>query len=1320
MPNRKHAYLFAICVLFSLLPTHRATAQSYYFKNYQVQQGISGNTITSILQDRKGFMWFGTRNGLNRFDGTQFRIFSQDTDNPSSIGSNSILSLFEDPAEKLWVGTYKGIYLYDAIKESFRPFTKIPRGEVRHIKGDSNHTIWIISDFHLYKYNTKTDDLRSYQANNMQSIALHVSPNGQVYVATTTGLVKIYNPGKDSFETFDIAKINNNQTVTYIQDLYPINDSLLLIGTMNKVFLLNRTQSSLQNIFENSSYTGNIQLHTILRHTPTRFWLGTETGIYVWDMDKGITHHIEKHFTNPYSISDNVIYTFCADREGGVWIGTFFGGVNYYSSSLSSFQKYSPVSGENNLSGNLVHEICPDESGNIWIGTEDAGLNKLDPATGKIKQFLPGQGAGSISYQNIHGLAVDGHELWIGTYEHGLDVMDLRTEKVVRHYKDGPGVHDLKGNFIVALHRTGKGELLVGTWNGLFTYNRKENNFSQLPFFNTQIQAIYEDESGTIWACTYGNGVYFYNRSTNKGGRLVHDSLNTSSIPNNYVNNLFQDSQKNLWFSTESGICSYSVTTGQITRYTDGYLNNQTFRILEDSLQQLWISTAKGLVRLDPKTRQTKQYNTTNGLLSDQFNYNSGYRSPQGDMYFGTVKGMIRFRPEALPKNSFVPPVFITGIQVNNQPRLFAATQQGKMILPYDSSSISIDVAALSYLLPEMNEYAYKMEGIDKDWTYLKTNRKIYFTKLSPGDYTFLLKGSSTGEIWNDKISRLQISILPPIWASTWAYLFYLLAGLGIAGLIVRYYYLAFTEKNKRKMEAFEMGKEREIYNAKIEFFTNVAHEIRTPLTMIKLPLDKLLQTNSTNTAITESLLTMKKNTKRLIDLTDQLLDFRKAEANNFSLNFISTNITELIKEVYNNFKSIAEEKELNFKLETPRVSLQAYVDTEAFRKILINLIGNSIKYAKSEILIKLLPFSSDDTVFTIEFRNDGFLIPVDQKEKIFEPFYRLKETEKQPGTGIGLPLSRSLAELHKGVLELKEPDGKINNFQLTIPIHQDNEINFLEEAAEEELTIAELSGSEATGNNAKLHILVVEDNKEIAVFLQKELTANYQISRANNGEEALDIVAGENIQLVISDIMMPVMDGIELCRRIKTNIEYSHIPIILLTAKNTLNAKIEGLEVGADAYIEKPFDFDHLQAQISNLLTNRKIIKEYFARSPITHLRGMANTKADTEFLDRLNAAIEDKIEDHSIDVDQLCRMMNMSRTSLYRKIKAISDLTPNELINITRLKKAAELLSTGNYKVNEVSSMVGYSLTSNFSRDFNKQFGMTPSAYLSGMEKP
>ena len=458
------------------------------------------------------------------------------------------------------------------------------------------------------------------------------------------------------------------------------------------------------------------------------------------------------------------------------------------------------------------------------------------------------------------------------------------------------------------------------------------------------------------------------------------------------------------------------------------------------------------------------------------------------------------------------------------------------------------------------------------------------------------------------------------------------------------------------------------------------------------------------------------KNTDRLIHLTDQLLDFRKAEADNYTLNFIKTDINELLKELFSIYRPMAEEKQLSFRLEIPRSSLMAYVDPEAIRKVFSNLFSNAIKYAEKAVWVKLYPFNSEDTLFHIEFKNDGIQIPTDHKEKIFEPFFRLKQTEKYAGTGIGLSLSRSLTELHQGRLTFKPSSDHFNCFALSLPFHQQHEMD-LEQyevipAGTNPILIDE--SREKTLHPELLSILIVEDNTEIAGFLQKELQARFNVYKAFNGQEALEILSKENIQLIISDIMMPVMDGIELCRKIKTEIQYSHIPVVILTAKNTLKSKIEGLETGADAYIEKPFVFEHLMAQVNNLLHNRNIVREFYAHSPLAHIKGMALTKADKGFLEELQQVIDTNITNRDLDVDTLAKMMNMSRPTFYRKIKGLSDLSPNELITISRLKKAAELMSEGKYKITEVATIVGYHLNSNFSRDFSKQFGMSPSNYI------
>ncbi|MGN6533767.1 MAG: hybrid sensor histidine kinase/response regulator transcription factor [Ginsengibacter sp.] len=529
----------------------------------------------------------------------------------------------------------------------------------------------------------------------------------------------------------------------------------------------------------------------------------------------------------------------------------------------------------------------------------------------------------------------------------------------------------------------------------------------------------------------------------------------------------------------------------------------------------------------------------------------------------------------------------------------------------------------------------------------------------------------------------------------------------------MRYYHLAVTEKNKRRIESIKIHTEREIYNAKINFFTNLAHEIRTPLTLIKMPLDKLLKSNITDNNVNESLKMMKKNTTRLIDLTNQLLDFRKAEANKFSLTFSETDISELVSEVFSTFKPAADQKNLSYKLLLPRITLHAFIDSEALKKILSNLFNNAIKYATGFVTIKLLPFSSEDTMFNIEVRNDGHIISEQHKDKIFEPFFRIKETEKEAGTGIGLPLARSLAQLHKGDIILKTSPERENIFLLSLPIHQETEIN-LNKSKEDDRSNITAKNFSTEIDLSKPNLLLVEDNKDILNYIGQELEQKYNIFLALNGQEAITILENKNINVVVSDIMMPIMDGIDLCKTIKSDFQHSHIPIILITAKNSLQSKIEGLEVGADAYIEKPFSLDHLQAQITNLLSNRKIIKEYFARSPLTHLKGIACSKADKEFLENLNDTISQHITDSELDVDRLSSIMNMSKATLYRKIKGLSDLSPNELINLSRLKKGAELLSNGQYKINEVAYMIGYSLPTNFSRDFQKQFGISPSNFI------
>ncbi|WP_224997875.1 two-component regulator propeller domain-containing protein [Cesiribacter sp. SM1] len=1304
------------------------SAQSYYFRNYQVESGLSHNSGICTMQDKQGFLWFGTKDGLNRFDGHTFKVFRNNTNDTSSIGSNFIQALYESGG-KLWVGTDKGLYQYDEKTEKFSLLKITTNSYIRDITEDKAGNLWFISGFTLYRYDRSRQVLQSYETNKyFLATSLCITPDGTLWVSSTEGTLNSYNAAHDAFVSYDVFENSSPAATDWIETIYPTGQESILVGTQSQGFKLFSTRhGSYQDILTHDTDSSALFVRDFVKSSENEFWVATEAGMYIYDLEKGTLTNLKKSYNNPYSISDNAIYTLYKDQEGGIWAGTYFGGVNYYPKQYTPFEKFFPKMSENSISGNAVREICQDRWGNIWIGTEDAGLNKFNPKTGQFTNYNTSDQKRGLSHYNIHGLLAIGDELWIGTFHQGLDVMDIKTGKIIRHYGAGPQEGALKSDFVYAILKTRSGKILVSTSAGINQYNAEKDEFDPVSHFPDQFYTImFEDSEGVLWAGTYRDGLYYYNPATRQKGFYKNEAQNASSLSNNAVNGIFEDSKHNLWITTEDGLNLFNRKEKQFRRINteEGLPSNVTYRVLEDKDQHLWISTSKGLVWYDPATEEMIVYTKAHGLLSDQLNYGSSYMDADGSMYFGTVKGLMRFDHTKFLKNTYIPPIYLTGFQVHNQelpvnkpnsPLQNSITFTDKIVLNHKQSSFSLDFAALSYTAPGMAEYAYKMEGLDRDWTYLKTNRKVYFTQLPPGNYTFQVKASNSSGLWNEKATSLEIVILPPFWASSWAYAIYALLGISLVMLGVTYYHRVAQRKNLRRIKLLESEKEKEIYQAKIEFFTNVAHEIRTPLTLIKGPLENVLRSAVDCPDIKDSLRIMNKNTNRLLDLTNQLLDFRKTEAKGFSLNFVKVNISELVEETYYRFKPAADQKNLSYKLNLPEAPLFAFVDKEAFTKILSNLLNNALKYAESRVQLSFTPLSPADKEFVIEIRNDGHLIPYEMKQKIFEPFFRLKESENELGTGIGLSLSRSLAELHKGTLVLKQSESDLNVFVLSLPLHQENEFNLYDDQLAE-TNNAELHKEEPEpAGETRPNLLLVENNREMLEFIAGELSADYHILKAYNGERALELLQKESVQLIVSDVMMDGMGGFELCKQVKANIDNSHIPIILLTAKNSLQAKIEGLESGADAYIEKPFSPEHLKVQITNLLTNRTKIKEYFSSSPLVHLKSIAYSKADELFLEKLNEAIYKNIADADLNVDHLAEIMNMSRPTLYRKIKAISNLTPNELINIARLKKAAELLIEGEYKIYEIANIVGYNSQTSFGRNFLKQFGMTPSEYAS-----
>jgi ligand-binding sensor domain-containing protein/signal transduction histidine kinase len=1031
--------------------------QPYYFRHYQVENGLSNNAVICSVQDKRGFLWFGTKDGLNRFDGYSFKIFRANPDKAGSIGGNFILSLHEDSNGVLWIGTEKGLYRYNEASENFTLLKTDAITPVSDIKMDGKKNLWFISDFQLIKYNEKSHKITYYPIDkHFEATSLCVLRDGTLWASTAAGFIMQYNARNDSFNKFDVFNHSQKPVSKWIEKVYSAANGIILIGTSNQgAKAFDSRNGTYKDLLTYNPDKTEIFVRNFVQTSAEEFWIATETGIFIYNLKTEKFTNLQKKYNDSYSISDNAVYTFCQDKEGGIWAGTYFGGVNYFPKPFTSFKKYFPKIGENSLSGNVVREICQDNAGNMWIGTEDAGLNKLDIATGKFTHFQPTGTDGSISYSNIHGLLVHGDQLWIGTFEHGLDIMNTKTGKVVKHFVSSDK-NLLRSNFIYCIYKDPSGQIMIGTTRGIYTYNDDTEEFKPLPIIPllNWYTTILKDEERNIWAGTYGNGVHFLDTKTNKTLNFRHKEDDKTSLSSNRINCIFEDIDKNLWFATEGGLCKLNRRSNNFHRYNtdNGFPSNFIISILEDEEKNLWISTTKGLVRFNPKTEEISVYTKTIGLLTDQFNFNSAFKDAQGRMYFGSAKGLISFNPSEFKKNATIPKVYITGFQVNNKDLAIATdgsplkksiTYTDKITLKNNQSTFSIDFAALSYTAPEMSQYAYKMEGLDRDWIYLVSNRKAYFTGLPAGNYTFKVKAANSSGIWNPKETSLRIEILPPWWSSWWAYSAYTFMGLLIVYYGVRNYHKNIEEKNKRKIELLESAKEKEIFQAKIEFFTNVAHEIKTPLTLIKGPLEKVMKkANGAFPEVNNSLKIMEKNTKRLIDLTNQLLDFRQTEIKGFSLSFVKADISELLKDTLNSFKPLAEEKDLSIVIKLPKNPVYGYVDLEAMNKILSNLFTNAIKYADQKLFVHLLPFKIGDSYFTIVIKNDGYIIPYVMKEKIFEPFFRLKETEKQKGTGIGLALSRSLAELHKGTLELQEGEENMNVFSLKLPVHQENEFD--------------------------------------------------------------------------------------------------------------------------------------------------------------------------------------------------------------------------------------------------------------------------------------
>ncbi|QES88581.1 sensor histidine kinase [Rhizosphaericola mali] len=1033
--------IFFLTFILSLFGNKGIFSQSYYFKHNQVEKGLSNNTVFCCIQDKDGFIWMGTKDGLNRYDGNEFKIYHNFT-YKNGQRDNYIRTLYLDNIGIIYIGTRTGVFKYQKEDNIFTPIL-FTGEEINDLKKDSENNLWIISNHQLFRIKNKT--IKRYSnLDHLGLTSLCIDKQGVVWISTDIGILKKWNSYKDTFEDVDLFPNKNNASDAHIEKLYTDSDGKIWIGTASNGIVRFDPQTHTKTTIDfKDELLNHIYVRDFIEYDKYELWIATEYGIVIYNTQTKKSTHLYHIYGNDYSLASNAIYCLLKDAEGGVWIGSYFGGVDYYNKRYSYFEKYFVQSQSTNISGNIVREIVADYKNNLWIGTEDGGLNKLDINNHNITQLNPSKNKTNLSYFNIHGLLPIGSKLYVGTFEHGLDVLNINTNKILEHYNETYGQTSLMNKFFVCFAKLSEENILCGMRYGLYIFNTKTKKINpvsdKLQMLITSILVI---DQNNIWIGTYDKGLYHLNMSNKEVNPI---SLNHTEIKQTYIGitSLTKDSLGNVWVGTEGeGMFILNSSKSNIKNISqeNGLPSNSVYKIILYDNENIWLSTAKGLVNLDPRNYHIKKiYTMSDGLLSDQFNYNSGHKAANGKLYFGSVKGLISFDPNNILNTNYQAPIQITNISINGHdiPHSNSLEKNKRcndsILLTHQNNSISINYSSLSYISPEKINYRYKLIGSNKNWQYLRTNQTINFSALPTGNYIFYVQATSDNANWNNAIGKLYIQILPTFWQSPIAIILYFLVSIAIIVVLIFFYHIKTIKKNNKKIKEMELLKEKEIYERRIDFLVKFAHEIRTPLTLIKAPLEKIKSLIANQPKVEKQLQTMERNTERIISISNELLDFRKVEVTGYQLHLIEINIVPLIESIISSFFEIAKERKIEFSFKKNQNAYIIKADKEAIQKIITNLLENAIKYSNSIVEIKL--YSDIENKIYISFKNDGDKIPIDQAEKIFEPYYRLSNNKHITGTGLGLAISKSLSILQKGQLTYDTKEQVFNIFILTFPL---------------------------------------------------------------------------------------------------------------------------------------------------------------------------------------------------------------------------------------------------------------------------------------------
>jgi signal transduction histidine kinase/ligand-binding sensor domain-containing protein/AraC-like DNA-binding protein len=1356
-----------------------AQNNQFQFSRLDINNGLSHNQVPSIFKDSRGFMWFGTLSGLNRYDGYKFKIFKHITNDTTTLDDDYIIDIAEGPQGKLWIQTRTGFNIYDPETERFTRgisvflnSISIPDAHIYAVKKDRSGNFWFLhATMGLYEYmpaTKKTIHLTHYAANdksiNSNTVSdLSQDSHGNIWLTYRTGIIECLN--QKNYEVTYRSKIFAPLPVG-LNSSYKIfidsqDDIWAFVPTYSAgVYYLSANKRIFKHIGKGGNHftLNNDVIANVIQDDNNHIWIATDHGgINLLDKNDFTIQYILNREDDNQTVSQNSITTVYKDETGIIWVGTYKKGVCYYHKSIIKFPLYThllsdPLSDERSLSYSDINCFAEDKPGNLWIGTNGGGLIYFDRKKGTFKKYLHNAADPNSLTKNVIVCLYTDHiqKLWIGTYFGGLDCFD---GKIFKHYKHNDAIAgSISEDRVCSITEDREHHLLVGTLSagfnkldsasGIFTryvYAPVEN-----AIHSNYVSRLLVDKRQNIWVVT-SYGVDVLMKNTHQFVHYLHNENDPASLVNNNTNNIMEDTDGLIWISSREGISIFNPQNGKFTNITrqKGLPDNTVIDIQQYDRNNIWVSTANGLsdIYVD-RSHNNLQFHFTNygeseGLQGREFTENSSFRTREGELIFGGGNGFNIFKPKNITANKNIPDLVLTDFEVFNRSIGVGEKINGKVVLiksinelkslslKYSENVFSIEFAALNYFNPDKVKYQYMMDGFDSRWINADNKvRKATYTNLDPGSYTFKVRATNN-EYWNNRERSIVVVILPPFWKTAWAYLMY--AAVVIGGL------LFIRQRGISKLRSqFAIEKERETAHRmheldlmKIKFFTNVSHEFRTPLSLIMAPADKMFkQTPDPETK--RQLLLINRNAKRLLNLVNQLLDFRKMEYHELKLHKKPGDIVNFIKEISLDFNDIAEQKNIHFIFDSEIEMYYTSFDHDKIERILFNLLSNAYKFTPEGGQVSVLlncagKDQNNKQQLEIRVIDTGIGIPNDKMDKIFDPFFQndIPGSMLNQGSGIGLSITKGFVKLHHGeILVESELNGgtcftvlipltKIDkNIFIDVPLAPDQLHDYVNENAHHK------NGPGRDGK--KQTILLVEDNDDFRFYIKDNLKGSFNILEAENGKKGWQKALAQHPNLIVSDITMPEMNGIDLCLKIKNDTRTSHIPVILLTARVGEEQQLKGLETGAADYLTKPFNFEILQSKIKNILSQQESMRKTYQKQVDVNPTEMHVDSPDELFIKKVLLLIDNNISNPNFSIEELSSDVFVSRYTLYKKILAMTGKTPNELVRSMRLKRAVQLLETGHLTVSQICHKVGYKSQKYFVKTFKSEYNTIPSKYV------